>query len=298
MVTLLGVKKLKNKLFALAFLIGFLPASVFGWNALGHRLIAQIAYDHMTAHARQTFNDYNQALDKVYKPQSFINAAVWLDTLRYQDVSWFASMHYIDLPFSEDGSPLLPPQEINAVWAITKSTHLLLNKYATAYDKGIALRVLLHIVGDVHQPLHAATRVSVQLPQGDRGGNLVLLQSNHVAKNLHAYWDRGAGLLAQKKQDSPSQIEKRAESIEQRWPCEKVALDISSPMQWAEESHSIAIKAVYQLPINHRYQQQARKIAEKRVAIAGCRLAMLLNKIDETLVTKPSFQKRAWHPTH
>ena len=267
-----------------------LPANVFGWNALGHRLIAQIAYDNLTVHAKQRFNEYNQTLDKVYKPQDWVNAAVWLDTLRYQDVNWFSSMHYIDLPFSSDGSQLPSPQEINAVWAIDKSTNLLLNKYATNFDKGIALRVLLHVVGDIHQPLHAATRVSAQFPKGDRGGNLVLLNGIPVAKNLHAYWDRGAGLLIGKKHYSQQQLEKWSATVEQHWPCDRMVVE-DVPMKWAEESHTIAVNSVYLFPINNIYQQKARKTAEKQIALAGCRLAALLNHSDEAFVTRQMARK-------
>ena len=217
--------------------------TVFGWNALGHRLVAQIAY-HLTPKARDVFNQYNRAMDKVYRPQSFVNAAVWLDTLRYQDINWFASMHYIDRPFSHDGSQLPPLQEVNALWAIENATHVLSNKYATDFDKGVAVRVILHVVGDIHQPLHAATRVSAQFPKGDRGGNLMLLGRNPVAKNLHSYWDKGAGLLVTKRRLSPYQLSRRALNIERRWPCKATVADLNSN-HWADESNALAINIVY-----------------------------------------------------
>ena len=266
--------------------------NVFGWNALGHRLVAQIAYDHMTDHAKQVFNQYNQAMDKIYKPQGFVDAAVWLDTLRYQDVSWFATMHYIDLPFSQDSSQLPTMQKINALWAIEKANTLLFNKYATDFDKGMALRVVLHVVGDLHQPLHAATRVSAQFPQGDRGGNLVPLGGNHVAKNLHAYWDRGAGMLTTKRRYNLTQLAKRAANIEQRRPCQKTGIDLN-PVHWAEESHALAVNKAYkELPENSipdkHYQRLTQKIAEQQLALAGCRLGALLNQMDEKLSQKQS----------
>ena len=180
------------------FWLLFSPTA-FTWNALGHRLIAQIATDQMTPHQRDILNQYNQALDKVYKPQTLVDAAVWLDLLRYQDIAWYTSMHYIDLPFSDDNSLLTPPEKINALWGIEHARLILLNKYSTHFDKGIALRILLHVVGDIHQPLHAATRVSTEFPKGDQGGNLVRLDNTPIAKNLHAYWDKGAGLLISKK---------------------------------------------------------------------------------------------------
>lgn len=262
-----------------------LPNLVYGWNALGHRIVAEIAYDQMTSQARKTFNSYNHTLDKVYKPLSWVNSAVWLDTLRYQDVSWFAAMHYIDLPFSDDKTPLPSPQEANAVWAIDKSIALLRNKYATDFDKGIALRILLHVVGDLHQPLHATTKISTELPKGDRGGNLILLAANPIAKNLHAYWDKGGGILGGKKHNGMAYIKKRAAKIEQRWPCEVLVLD-TTPIQWAQESHALAIHNAYALPMNEQYQKNAQKISEKQIATAGCRLGTLLNTIANDSVAR------------
>jgi len=261
----------------------------YAWNALGHRIIAQIAYEHMTNDARHRFSVFNHALDKVYKPQSFVNSSVWLDTLSYQDVHWYKTMHYIDIPFSTDGSKLPPSQSINAIWAIEKSNQLLMNTYATAYDKGIAFRVLLHVVGDLHQPLHAATKVSIDLPQGDRGGNLVLLPHFPMAKNLHMYWDRGGGLLA-RKHYTQGQIKKMAHELTSRYPCSRVKAD-EIPLKWAEESHKIAVTTVYQLPINDQYQQKAQHITEQRISQAGCRLAVLFNKIDASTVAQLSHKR-------
>ena len=257
-------------------------ATTYAWNSVGHRLVAQIAYNHMTPEALHMCSAYNHALDKVYKPQTLVNAASWLDSLRYQDVNWFASMHYIDLPFSEDNTTLHAPDKINALWAIKNASKLMRNKYATDFDKGIALRILLHVVGDIHQPLHAASRFSKSLTHGDRGGNEYLLKEKSVAKNLHAYWDKGGGAFSQKKHYSPAQIKNMANQIEKKWPCHPEATDLN-PTQWASESHKLAIMVAYHLPMEDNYQQSARRISEERIALAGCRLAHLLNTLIVTV---------------
>lgn len=285
---------MKHRLYTI-FLFSFLLIKpLFAWNALGHRLIAQIAYNNMTVHARQVFNQYNRAMDKVYKPQNFINAAVWLDNLRYQDIAWFTTTHYVDLPFTNDGSQLLSPQEINALWAVEKASNLLVNKYATEFDKGIALRVILHVVGDLHQPLHAATRISAEHPTGDQGGNFVPINGSSIAKNLHAYWDSGAGFLTTKHhRNNPAQLAKTAANIESHWPCHITKADTSA-VHWAEESHALAVSIAYKkLPKDRipdkKYQNLAQKISEQRIALAGCRLAVLLNRIDENITKRTHF---------
>ncbi len=258
---------------------------VLGWNAQGHRMIAQIAYDRLSDHAREVLTRYNQALDKVYKPMNFVNAATWLDQLSYQDIKWYSVMHYIDLPFSQDGTALPNTEEINALWAIENAIHLIQNKYPTDFDKGIALRVLIHVVGDIHQPMHAITRVSKDLPMGDRGGNLVPLYKNAIANNLHAYWDRGGGLLKESHRNS----KKKMRTIQSAIICESDKMDLV-PAHWAEASHQIAISIAYHLlPEDHiptsRYQQLTQKAAEQQIILAGCRLSVLLEQIVSNLST-------------
>lgn len=278
---------MKNKVLAFILAGCLLPFQTFAWNALGHQLIAQIAYDYLTPHARATFNHYNHALDKEYRADSFINAAVWLDSLRHHDVNWFNSLHYIDWYFTEDGSLLPSPQPVNAVWAIKEARRILNSKKSNEFEKGFSLRILLHVVGDLHQPLHAASRVSKSMPAGDRGGNKVALRKNPIADNLHLYWDKGAGLLIGKR-FSQSQIMTMAANIEKRWPC-KPGLD-NKPMHWAQESHDLAVKYVYTLKNNAiptaQYQRNAQRITEQRLALAGCRLAAMLNQIDKSLLKK------------
>jgi len=288
---------MKNWRYALIACCLFQSASLFAWNGLGHRLIAQIAYNHLTPHAKRTFNYYNRALDKVYKPQKLVNAAAWLDYFRYQDVSWFNSMHYIDIAFSEDGSPLPPLAGINAVWAIDQAQQTLLSRRATDFDKGFALRILLHVTGDVHQPLHAATRISARFPQGDRGGNQLMLGKNAVAANLHGYWDRGAGLLVG--YHPYAELNKMAAEFEKAWPCNPLEMNKNAG-HWAQESHQLALTVAYKIKDKEipdtQYQQRAQDVVSKRIALAGCRLAAVLNQIDETLVQQ-STQKKSRYPS-
>ncbi len=250
---------------------------------MGHRLITQIAYDHLTRHAKITFNAYNRAVERNGRPASLINASTWLDSIRSRTHAYDA-MHYIDIPFSNDASPLPRLSKINAVWAVQTSKQTLLNPKANAHLKGIALRILIHAAEDIHQPLHAATRISWRYPEGDKGGNLVVLHKNAVAKNLHAYWDKGAGLLVGKRRYGAAWVKRHATIMEQRWPCERVRLD-SNPMRWAEESHALAVKMAYAMPVHDRvdssYQRAAFQIIEPRLVLAGCRLAFLMNQVSE-----------------
>lgn len=247
--------------------------SSFSWNAAGHRLITQIAYDQLTRHEKMVLNYYNRAIgDKMAK--RLVNASVWLDTIRFR-THYYDAMHYIDIAFSNDGTPSPAVAEINAVTAIQHAVGVLQSEKSSDKAKGIALRVLIHVVGDIHQPLHTATRVSRRYPAGDHGGNLIPLYNNKIAKNLHAYWDKGAGLLIGKRRFGDKWIKNRAKAFEQRYPC---SLDLANTnaSYWAQESHDIAVQKAYSLALS---QNDTQAIVEQRIAVAGCRLAAVLHQL-------------------
>lgn len=267
---------MKPNPFTLILLCLYAPFAL-GWNATGHRLIAQIAYDQLSRHAKITFNHYNREVENGYMSKNFVNSSIWLDTVRARTHAYDA-MHYIDIPFSTDETRLPALPAVNAVWAIERATKILLNPNATIPAKRIALRILVHVVGDIHQPLHAATRVSWQYPEGDRGGNLVVLHKNRVARNLHSYWDKGAGLFVGKRRYGQQWVKNKAKAIEQHWPCDMNIVD-QNAMHWAQESNALAKQVVYASQVDDHYQRTAQRIVEQRIALAGCRLANTMRVI-------------------
>ena len=190
-------------------------SDVAAWNALGHRLSAQIAYDHLTEEAKSKFNQINHELDIAYSPRSFTGAAPWLDSIKYEDhIPWFHTMHYVDRFFSDDGTALPEEAQINGLWAVGKAKEMLSDKVTSGFDKGMAFRILLHVSADPHQPLHAASRVSFEYPKGDAGGNLFRLGRNSIGKNLHSYWDQGGGAFKGRQSVDDGELAKRAQGIE------------------------------------------------------------------------------------
>lgn len=269
---------MKKNLYILVFLyLSYIPQALC-WNSVGHRLIAQIAYDQLTRNAKTTFNRCNRDADHNYMSKNFVNSSVWLDTIRARTHAYDA-MHFIDIPFSTDGTHLPSIPTVNAVWAIDKAIKTLSNPKSKPSENRLALRILVHVVGDIHQPLHATTKVSRDYPEGDRGGNLVKLHKNHIAKNLHSYWDKGAGLFVGKRRYGQNWIKQKAISIEQRWPCNQKQIDLN-PMHWAQESNALAKQKAYAYSPDITYQHEVQKIIEKRIALAGCRLASTLMAIE------------------
>lgn len=263
----------------------FLSATSFAWNTVGHQVIAQIAYHHLTPHAKATYQRHLHAMDKIYPSKGFMDAAIWLDEIRQHDFNWFNSIHYIDQYFTEDKSPL-PQTESHhhAVWAIDEASRVLKSARANAYEKGLSFRILLHVVGDLHQPMHAASRVSKNHPEGDLGGNLLKLGKNPIANNLHAYWDKGAGLLVIPVKNREDAIQTLVSRIEKNWLCHFSKIK-ETPRLWAEESYQLAIAQAYQIEEKKipekTYQNRAQTMTQQRLSQAGCRLAKLLNDLDQ-----------------
>lgn len=254
-------------------------ANAYAWNDMGHCVIAQIAEHQLSDAAKQRIQPYQKAMSSHTRPMSFVSSATWLDKIKRQHIPWFNTLHYINIPFSLDGTVLPQVDQFNAVWAVEQAEKILANPKATWLDKGVSLRIMLHVVGDLHQPLHSATLVSSRHPDGDQGGNLLLLGKNPVAKNLHGYWDKAAGLL--KPGCNRTAVMTMAQRIESQWPCTQVSVN-TPPMVWAQESHQLAKEFAYQVADgavpSKKYQDKAQLIATQRLAAAGCRLAVLLNR--------------------
>lgn len=272
--------RLRQALLLLCFALTLTP-NAKAWNALGHRLVAQIAYHHLTPEAKKLYNRYNHALDGMFRPQSFVNAAAWLDRLTYLNQRWLGEMHYIAQPFSRDNTALIPPQKMNAVSAILQSITLMKKPGVDNYTRGFTLRILLHVVGDIHQPLHAANQFSKTHPEGDKGGNLLLVRNQGILVKLHAFWDRGGGWLANKSY-TQAQLNRKAYWLEKQWPCHLEEMNLD-PHLWAEESFNLAVNKAYTLEpgqkISREYKAMTQAITEERIAKAGCRLAALLNNL-------------------
>lgn len=260
----------------LLFLIFSTPT--FSWCATGHKLIGQIAYDHLTPQARRYYAHLNQNLNQQQHYYTLVAAAVWMDTLFDRHYLAFKPMHYIDIPESPDGTPFPKMAAMNAVVAIQQAMGTLKDGTTTEEEKAIALRIILHVVGDVHQPLHTVTRVTRDHPKGDRGGNDFHLGRNKVGNTLHRYWDRGGGYLSSKLSDA--EIRQLAKQLETKWACPTPDLEL---MHWVQASHTLAVQHAYAIQENTcptvEYEQQTQRDTQQQLVFAGCRLAQLLNNL-------------------
>lgn len=295
-------------LLALALL---LPLPAFAWDGTGHMMVAAIAYDRLTPRARMRADallrrnpDYRSWTRGVAAADrariAFLQASTWADAIKgrsgysdagvdpdapdatritgYADKHEHRAWHFIDIAFSPDGTPVPPPPRANVQSVITAASATLRATRRPAGARSYALTWLLHLVGDIHQPLHAAERVTAREPKGDRGGNEVTVCTTTCGRKLHAVWDDllGAGVPV-------GTVTARARALP---PAPAAEAAISDPAVWAQESNALARRIVYAPPVREdgqpsqldtAYLDQAKETARAQVALAGARLAALLN---------------------
>jgi hypothetical protein len=246
---------------------------------------------------------------------AFAMAGFWPDIIRSQSNPMHFThhkpmWHYIDVRFQlPDWKPATAPstgaapattQPVvegpkNVVEAIAKNRADLRNASLTDAERAVALCWLVHTVADIHQPLHATTLYSAQFPDGDKGGNSFMVYVRRQSQNLHAVWDEMLGL-----QSSPTMINYLAASIRSDPNLRREAMPQSGqtdPEAWKTESHELGRTVVYREgtlvgasnddvrrdpatvvpPLPEGYLRDAEPVALRRAALAGYRLADLLN---------------------
>ncbi len=267
------------------------PAPVHAWNAEGHMTVAQIAYNHLDAAVKircdaliaTTVNyasNYNN---------TFVTAACWADDIK-SFTSAYNIWHYIDLPFSLDGTSTggVSPASFDVVQAIRQNIASLQSTNATPTDQATNLRFLLHFVGDIQQPLHCSTAVRASQPGGDAGGNSFSL-SGGTWSNLHSLWDSGGGYLSDflsrpLSASSQTTLNNKVAAIEAAYPYVPSPGMIPDPMTWANAGLALAQTNAYvgitrSTTPTQSYLDTTMATTEQLMAQGGHHLADLLNTI-------------------
>jgi hypothetical protein len=290
------------------------------WNIPGHMLSGAIAYQILQRENPRTIPSMRSVLEKKpwYEtrwksqleklPESerdemlFILAACWADDIRTRDeAESHPPWHYIDFPFKPEGEPasiqvVQPPRE-NIVTAIVENERIVSSGSELA-RRGIALSWLFHLIGDIHQPLHAVQLFTREYPNGDRGGGdfCVRVAQDRAALSLHRLWD---GLITSS--NNTQTLRNIAIELPSRFTRSGLSeVSVMGREAWAKESFEIATKIAYQngalrgtpkgqrkecrevvdaavLPVG--YAATARKIADRRMALSGYRLATFLERM-------------------
>jgi hypothetical protein len=292
-------------------------SSARAWDAGGHEIIAAIAYTHLNPKAKQAVDQLAAKIARPAHPYDFITLSCWMDDIRNDttlaDYGRFKSWHYIDIPIdSRDPPPAFAPGSDNDVHGNAvqglKRALVVLEGGTDPYvrDQATALALIEHLVGDIHQPLHCATKYffSHGERRDDKGGNDEFVLNGPPGDpkfNLHAFWDSawratfdeatGNVVLDDRFHATnwldPAGVRDLAAQID-LLPAElKVDAPSDSFETWAQQSNKIARDFVYPgitatddkkyCRLGSTYVAQSRAIARAQLAAAGHRLADLLN---------------------
>jgi len=311
-----------SKVFISFALLLAAPARAFAWHDNGHMIMAQVAYLRLTPAAKARVDSllvtppnrrpliflcagyYSpETCEKTYDP---VQIAVWMDDFRGDSLnSVYDTWHYIDFRPIWDGIP-----ERTNVGAEPENVLSRLNWAINTLRKGTGsnktdaetLGFFIHLVGDVHQPLHTATRYSASNPNGDAGGNGFKIQMPAETRisNLHSFWDSAAGQYGHTSPKRPldeagkARILALAEAAMKEFPAESMPewQDLD-PHTWVVESNTLAREVVYKniaegAEPSKAYTDAAQKLARKRLALAGYRLAGVLNALFVPAPPKPA----------
>lgn len=302
-----------------------LPSPALAWNATGHSLIALMAYRELSdadqkkvqtiLKAHPHYNEYltNKIPANANRDEWIVmQASTWPDWVKgsgkdsskdvkskYNHSDW----HYINIPIrmlegasKEDraaiekniGDPKKKRGQILTI--IPRALAGMKSPKTTQEEKAVDLAWALHLIGDLHQPLHAATYFSKDSHDGDLGGNLFYVRRGSQPIRLHSMWDDSLGGF----QSFPV-LDEYARLIRKQHPITTEERAITDPRAWAAESHKLAESVAYrfngnlihgalthgfldkapdkapQLP--EGYDTKMRETSRKRASLGAARLA-------------------------
>lgn len=233
----------------------------FGWGQNGHRVVGQIAHNHLSKKARKQ-------IKSILDGQSIAMVSNFMDEIK--SVPKYDSLgpwHYCTMPDDETYSGA--PAKGDVIEAINTYIKILRSGDLSSEEEAFSLKCLIHLIGDIHQPLHVGNGM-------DRGGNDVKVTYFWESSNLHRVWDSG---IIDGQDLSYTEyvnwIDNSSKTRVDQWKNDDI-------MVWVAESISYRTQ-IYDLPeskkINYRYNYDHIATVNLRLLQAGIRLAGVLEDI-------------------
>ncbi len=243
-------------------LVLFISVEAFSWGPTGHRAVGLIASKHLSAKAKKN-------IIKILGQNSLSEVSNWMDEIRsdsiYKDMG---DWHWVTIETGKtyDQSPKNPKGDVIATIEriVTElKKHTLDKKTEEEY-----LKMLVHLVGDIHQPLHVGCC-------DDQGGNKVKAKWFGRDTNLHSIWD--SNMI----DDTKLSYTELASYLDEPDQVTIASWQKNSVLQWADESMSFR-KQVYEIGdgnLSYKYSYKNLPTVKQRILQAGIRLAGILNEI-------------------
>jgi hypothetical protein len=235
------------------------------WGQTGHRVTGAIAQQYLTPETQR-------AISQLLVNEDLAEASTYADEMKSNPSEFWKKTanpwHYVNVFDGKTYSDVAPPPEGNAATALDMFSKQLKSKQSSFAEKQLALRFIVHIVGDLHQPFHAGNGK-------DRGGNDVKLTFFWDDSNLHRVWD--SGLIDRQQLSYTEWTNKLSSKISSQQATQWMEID---PKAWIAESAKVRAN-VY--PENDKiswdYQYQNLPIVKQRLQMGGVRIAAYLNAL-------------------
>jgi hypothetical protein len=253
---------MKHKII-LTTIIVFTSLSVMAWGQIGHRVVGKIAENYLSPEAKK-------AIKAILGNESLAVASTFMDEVKSDDTyDHTHAWHYTTIPNGETYATCEKSEKGEVVKAIEDMKAIITNAESTLEEKQVALRFLVHLVGDIHQPLHVGNGK-------DRGGNDYNIKWFYSNSNLHRIWD---SQLIEHKEYSYSEL---VEVIDFTAPDQIDLWQSSTTADWANESAMIR-ERIYPDKgldkIGYEYAYEHWDLMQEQLLKSGVRLAGVLNTL-------------------
>lgn len=256
-----------KKLFLLIFFsVQFSFGNVPFWSKTGHRVIGKIAQEELSGRTKR-------AIDKLLDGQNIASISNFADEIKADSkFREFSAWHYVNIPPGKEYADIEPSKYGDLVMGIQKCQTIIRNEKNTKEDRVFYLKLLIHLIGDLHQPMHVG-RLE------DKGGNDIQVQWFNNGSNLHKVWD--ANMI----NDYGMSYTEMANSLPELDKNEKKAIQEGSVLDWVHESQKIANKLYDSVEVGeklaYKYSYTWWGTVEIQLQKGGLRLAKVLNDLFE-----------------
>jgi hypothetical protein len=256
------------KKLAIAIAISYAPLQAMAWGTNGHRISGQIAEDHLTLKARA-------AIKAILGNESVAMASNWADFIKSDSTyKYLYNWHFVDferqMSYPEMVEVLEHNNNANAYNKLQFLVAELKKKTTTKQNKLLYLRMVIHIVEDIHQPLHTGH-------ESDQGGNGIKVNWFSKPTNLHSIWDTE---LVNFQELSYTEY---VSAIDHATPAQVKTWQSTPISKWVFESSQLADQIYKEVKpgetLNYRYNFTHLETLNQQLLKGGIRLAGLLNQI-------------------
>jgi hypothetical protein len=250
-----------KRAFTIILLLIF-SSHTFGWGPTGHRTTGWVADKYLNKKARK-------ALERILSGQSLAITSTWMDDVRSDAVyNHMTDWHFVTIPFGQTYDQTTKNPKGDIIQTLERVIAELKSKKLTDAEQLERIKILIHLVGDIHQPLHVGGK-------DDKGGNDIKLTWFGDDSNLHRVWD------SEMIDGSKLSYTELGMSLNKPTEAELKAWQKNSIREWAAESQTFE-KQVYDIgdgKLGYKYSYLYFSIVRQRLLQAGVRLAGVLNDI-------------------